>query len=452
VPPSAAPPPAASHSFAARPHRTLVALTLPVLISLVAEPLMGLVDTAFVAQLGAAPLAGLGAAATLLSSVFWIFNFLGIGTQTEVALGAGEGRAGRERDAATLALAMSVAIGAGLALLAWPLLPRAALLMSADPEVGEAMIAYLEVRLLGAPAVLITFAGFGALRGLQDMRTPLWIAAAANAGNAALAPLLIFGAGPVPALGVAGAAWAAVVAQWAGVVWLVAEVRRRIGFAPRVPWSRAPGLLRVGRDLFLRTGLLTLFLLLATRAATRLGAEPGAAHQAVRQVWLLTALVLDAYAAAAQSLVAYFLGAGLRPLARRVAAVACGWSVGTGFALAALMLLGEDAVARLLVPEPARAVFAGAWLALALAQPLNALAFATDGVHWGTGDYRYLRNAMFTATSVGLALLAGWPGSGPDALTRIWIVTLVWVAVRAALGALRVWPGVGAAPLAARRA
>jgi MATE family multidrug resistance protein len=203
----------------------------------------------------------------------------------------------------------------------------------------------------------------------------------------------------------------------------------------------------VGRDLFLRTGLLTLFLLLATRAATRLGAEPGAAHQAVRQVWLLTALALDAWAAAAQSLVAYFLGAGLAPLARRVAAVACGWSVATGVALGALMLLGENAVADLLVPAPARVAFAGAWLVLALAQPVNALSFATDGIHWGTGDYRYLRNAMFVATAVGLALLSVFPGSGQGALTRIWLVTLVWVAVRAALGALRVWPGVGNAPL-----
>ena len=62
-----------------------------------------------------------------------------------------------------------------------------------------------------------------------------------------------------------------------------------------------------------------LFIVLATRTATRIGADAGAAHQAIRQVWLLTALVLDAYAATAQSLVAYFLGANHVQLARRVA-------------------------------------------------------------------------------------------------------------------------------------
>ena len=73
------------HSFVRHPHRTLVRLTVPVLISLIAEPLTGLADTAFVARLGATPLAALGVGTVLLSSVFWVFNFLGIGTQTEVA-------------------------------------------------------------------------------------------------------------------------------------------------------------------------------------------------------------------------------------------------------------------------------------------------------------------------------------------------------------------------------
>jgi len=82
-----------SHPFVRNPHRTLIALSLPVLLSLVAEPLTGLVDTAFVARLGAVPLAALGVATVLLSSVFWIFNFLGIGTQTEVARAEGPGSA-----------------------------------------------------------------------------------------------------------------------------------------------------------------------------------------------------------------------------------------------------------------------------------------------------------------------------------------------------------------------
>ena len=86
------------HPFVRSPHRTLVSLSIPVLISLIAEPLTGLADTAFVARLGSAPLAALGVGTVLLSSVFWIFNFLGIGTQTEVARALGAGRRERAKE------------------------------------------------------------------------------------------------------------------------------------------------------------------------------------------------------------------------------------------------------------------------------------------------------------------------------------------------------------------
>jgi MATE family multidrug resistance protein len=130
-----------------------------------------------------------------------------------------------------------------------------------------------------------------------------------------------------------------------------------------------------------------------------------------------------------------------------VAAVNCAWSAGTGFVLMAAMLLGTGFVARVLTPPSAQELFVAAWLAAALAQPLNALSFATDGVHWGTGDYRFLRNAMFAATGLGGALLLGLDGSPLFTLTAVWLITAVWSAVRAGFGIYRIWPGFGAAPL-----
>lgn len=79
------------HPFESNPHHTLIILAIPVLFSLIAEPLTGLIDTAFISQLGIEALAALGVGTTLISGLFWIFNFLNIGTQTRVAqyLGAG---------------------------------------------------------------------------------------------------------------------------------------------------------------------------------------------------------------------------------------------------------------------------------------------------------------------------------------------------------------------------
>jgi MATE family multidrug resistance protein len=439
---------AGAHPFVRRPHRTLFALSLPVLLSLLAEPLTGLADTFFLARLGTAPLAALGVGTALLSGVFWVFNFLGIGTQTEVAGALGSDNPARAADAAELSIRVSLGLGVVLALAVVPGVEPAVLWMGATGDASLDASLYLWIRLVGAPAVLGMMAAFGALRGLQDMRTPLWIAVLANLLNVVADPLLIFGAGPIPAMGVAGAAGASVAAQWLAALLAIAAVRRRLGRG-RPPGLRAVArLFVVGRDLVVRTGLLLLFQVLATRVANRAGVESGAAHQAVRQFWMLTAFVLDAWAAAAQSLVGYFLGAGQWAQARRVAGIAAVWSIATGVALAVGMIAASSFVGAQFVPESARQVFAPAWLACALAQPLNALAFVTDGIHWGAGDYTYLRNAMIAASGVGaLGLLAVDPAA-PDALAWVWWVTAAWIAARAALGVLRVWPGSRAAPLA----
>jgi MATE family multidrug resistance protein len=232
-----------------------------------------------------------------------------------------------------------------------------------------------------------------------------------------------------------------------GATLAIAVVGRRIGLTSQQTWRDAGHLFTIGRDLFLRTGALLLFLALATRAANRVGVEAGAAHQAIRQSWVFTAFLLDAYGVAAQSLVGYFLAAGQRSVARRVAGITRLWGLGTGVVLAAGMLLLTDPVMRLLVPEDARLAFLGAWWVAALFQPLNSLSFVTDGIHWGTSDYRFLRNAVAVATATGALLLFLFGGQAGFELTHVWLITGVWIAVRAGFGVARIWPGFGAAPL-----
>ncbi len=439
--------PASSHPFLSRPHATFISLSIPVLVSLIAEPLTGLVDTAFVARLGPGPLAALGVGTVLLSSIAWVFNFLGVGTQTEVARATGAGEGETAREVSGLAIVLGIAAGLGLLAVGMPAARTVTSLMGAAGEVQEGAMLYLRIRLFGMPAVLILSGAFGALRGIQDMKTPLRVAVGLNLLNVVLDAILVFGAGPIPALGIAGAAWATVASHWTGALWAIAAVRKRLGLPSRLRARDARVLLVVGRDLFLRTGLLTTFLLLSTRAATRIGAEAGAAHQAIRQVWLLAALVLDAWAAAAQSLVGYFLGAGMRSEARRVARLACLWSLGTGLALAAGMAAMTRLAAAALVPAAAHDLFGSAWLASAAMQPLTALSFATDGIHWGTSDYRYLRNVMFVATGCGAAGLAALEAGGSGSLTLVWVVTAGWIAIRAGFGIARIWPGIGSSPL-----
>ncbi len=438
--------PAQSHPFLRQPNRTILYLSLPILLSLIAEPLTGLVDTGFIARLGTVPLAALGVGTGALSSVFWVFGFLGIATQTEVAQTYGRG----DIEAATKAVSLAFLLGLILSLFLSAILLVAAPLVSAalgaEGAVQDLSTDYIQLRLLGAPAVIVVIVGFGALRGLQDMRSPLWIALGINIANILLDYLFIFGWSAIPALGVAGAALASSLSQWLGAVWILRKVHRRLGFSRDIRWKDGIKLLHVGRDLFIRSGSLTLFILFATRVATQIGAEAGAAHQVIRQVWFFTALISEAFATTAQSLVGYFYGSGQLNQVKRVALSTMRWSVGTGFIMMFVMLASTAFVTGTLVPADAATVFYASWIISALSQPLNAIAFVTDGIHWGTSDYRFLRNAMIMATVFGLLALQLTPIDSPTAFSAVWLATVLWIAIRGFWGLLRVYPGIGDSP------
>jgi len=438
---------AQAHPFIHAPNVTLISMSLPVLLSLIAEPLTGLVDTAFISRLGAISMAALGVGTVGLSGIFWIFSFLGIGTQTEVSQALGRQSLGRVAEIGALALALAAVFGLLLLAAGLPLAAYFSSAMGAEGAVHVLATRYLRIRLWGAPAILFTVAAFGILRGLQDMRSPLWIALIINVLNIVLDAVLIFGYGAIPALGVAGAAIASVVSQWIGGTAAACILYRKIGLPAGIRVRDIQRLFHIGGEMFIRTGLATAFFVLTTRVATRIGPEAGAAHQAIRQVWMFTTFLLDAYAVTAQSLVGFFMGPALRRQARRVAYYVFGWSAATGLALALMMVLGEGAVLTLLVPPAAAAVFIPAWMVSAVAQPVNALAYATDGIHWGTGDFRFLRNVMLAATLCCGSAVFLLDQTRADTLMWLWVIICAWVWIRAVFGVLRVWPGVGRSPL-----
>jgi MATE family multidrug resistance protein len=439
------------HPFLDRPNRTLLRMAVPVLFSLVAEPLTGLADTAFVARLpGSEPVAALGVGTMAFSAIFWAFAFLGIATQTEVAHSIGRGDHGRAVKVISLACLLAASIGlALLAISVWFLVPIAAV-FGAEGLVNDLAREYMLYRLLGAPAVLVSLACFGGLRGAQDMRTPLYVAVGVNAVNILLDWALVFGVGSIPGMGVAGAAIASTASQWVGAFWCLAVVHRTLGLTWRMRGAGMARLMRVGGDLFLRTGGVLVFLTLCTRTANKFGADQGAAFQAIRQFFIFSALFLDAFAITGQSLVGYFLGAADKLAARKVARLVCWWSFCTGVVLCLAMLLGTDFVAWLLVPPAAYAVFGPGWVVVSLSQPIGSLSFATDGIHWGTGDFAYLRNSMLLASAVGAACILAVEAARPDhVLVYIWLVSALWTFIRAGLGLIRIWPGIGRAPLKA---
>lgn len=435
------------HPFSTKPHWTLITLSLPSLFSLIAEPVTGLVDTAYIARLGVVELAALGVGSAALTSLFWVFNFLGIGAQTQVAQSLGQNKRDAAIKVTSLALLLSIIFGLGLLLVGYPLATNLAGLLGAEDAVLSNAETYIRIRFFAAPAVLITLTGFGVLRGMQDMKTPLWIATGINILNIVLDAPFIFGFGIIPAWGVAGSAWATTISQYLGAAWILWAIGRNLGYTRDFRLADALNLLKIGGDLFIRTGLLMFFLLTATRVATQIGVNSGAAHQAIRQIWVFAVLGMDAFAITAQTLVGYFLGAKDILRARQAASYSALWSVGIGLALTAAMLLSTQLVIDIFVPEEAITIFIPAWIIASLSHPFNALAFVTDGIHWGTEDYRYLRNGMIVATLISATVLFTIDISSANALLWVWMATILWIFVRSIFGMLRVWPAIGDAPL-----
>ena len=433
--------------FLDAPFKTFFLLWTPVLFSQIAEPLTGLVDTAFIARLGTNELAALGVGAVVMSSVLAVFNFLAVGSQTEISQSYGRKDFSTGKRIGSLALFLAILIGSGIGIVIFIFGSGISTLMGANEDIISHSVTYIRFRAIGLPAVLITITSFGILYGLGNMRMPMLIAIAINIMNIVLDYILIFGYGPFPALGIAGAAIASAASQWTGTVFCLAIIHKKLGFIFDIDISDIKKLMKIGQDMFFRTGSLIVFLLLATRSATQLGPDAGAAHQAIRQVWVFTTLFLDSSAITAQSLIGYYFGPGRFDKARIVARMVCIWSLLIGVALTTVMLLYSSLFAGLLVPLSGAAFFYPAWSVSAVFQPVAAIAFVTDGIHWGTGDFRYLRNAVIVATIIGLSLLLTAEAVDKQSLTLIWWITGFWLLVRSVFGTIRIWPGTSRCPL-----
>lgn len=410
--------------------REIVRLAVPAFLALVAEPLFLLADAAIVGHLGTRELAGLGIAAAILQTVVGLCIFLAYGTTAAVArhLGAGQLRRALAQgiDGIWLAILIgTVATVAGV-LLTTPLVA----LFGTGPAVSGFAEDYLRIAFLGTTPLLIMLAATGVLRGLQDTRTPLVVAVAGNLINIVLNYALVYGAGPLPALGIAGAALGSVLAQVASALalgWVVVRAARREGASlrPDLPGIRASG--RAGVPLLVRTLTLRASLLVGTYAVVLAsGSDDGvgmATHQLAMTLWSFLAFVLDAIAIAAQAITGRYLGAGDVDGTRAVTArmITWGWRSGivTGLGLAALSpFLGP-----LFTPDPAvQDLLVPVLIVAAIGQPVAGIVFVLDGVLIGAGDGRYLAwtGLLVLLAYAPAALVAGW-------LTHS--VVWVWVAM-----------------------
>ena len=422
-------------------QRKVWALALPMIASNISVPLVALVDSAVVGHLPHAyQLGAVAVGASLYTLLAWATGFLRMGSTGFAAQAAGRGDGAALRQVLVQGLILGVLLAALLALLAEPLCRAAFALMQPSAELAPLARDYFFIRLFGLPATLAGYALIGWLLGTQSARGPLIILLTVNLINIALDLLFVLGL----QLGVAGVAWAGVIAEWCGA--LVGLYLTRAALA-RFPgrlntqalrrWANWRPLLAVNRDIFIRTLALQSVFFLITVQGTRLGDSTVAANALLLNGLALTAYALDGLAHAVEALSGHALGARDRLALSRTLWVAGSWSLlaSLGFALF-FLVAGHWFISLLTSIEDVRTL-AGRYLPyLALLPLIGVWSYLLDGLFIGATRAREMRNAMVIALA--LSLPAAWllQGLGNHGL---WLAFLLFMALRALVQGAMAW-------------
>ena len=403
----------------------LLSLSASAVVVLAAEPLYLLVDTAVIGHLGSGELAGLGIAGALMALLTVVGEFVEYGTTSRAARWFGAGRPddaiNEGVQASWLALGIGVVItGIGEALAG----PLTTLLAGGSGPSQHAAEQWFRIAVTGLPGVLLVLAGNGWMRGVQRTRQPVVIVLAANALSAVLCPVLVYSAG----LGLRGSAIANLIAQAVGgTLFLAALARASHRRRPDRRVMRAQ--LVVGRDLIIRSVAFQVAFLSAAGVAARMGTAQIAAHQIGLQLWEFTALLLDAFAIAAQSLVGAALGGADAGTARTMAWQVARWGAYAGAVLGVLYTAGWFVIPELFSSSIAvqhQAHLLWPWFVGMM--PASGLVFALDGVLIGAGDVAFLRT---------ITLIAGVLFFAPLSIAALhwhWGIGGVWAGLTAFIG------------------
>lgn len=395
--------------------KDILRLALPALGALIAEPIFLLSDTAMVGHLGAGALGSLAIASTILQTVLGLMVFLAYATTPRVAkrMGAGDrpGAITAGFDGIWLALCTSVLLVA----IGLPLLKPVIAAFGPDAETAAGAHSYLAISWWGLPFMLTVVAATGLLRGLQDTKTPLIVAAAGCVANIGLNALFIYGLD----MGVAGSALGTVIAQ-AGMcaVYLTISIRaaHRLHASVRPDWSGVFTSAKTSGWLLVRNASLRAALIILVFIATSMGTTELAAIQVAQSIFFALALALDSLAIAGQAMIGLQLGAGNTEAVAAINRRLCLWGIVFGVIVGVVLLAGSGIIPRGFSSDPdVITVLAGLLPILALSMPIAGYVFVLDGVLMGAEDARYLALAQLIAVG-GYALLLIptvdiWPGA-----------------------------------------
>jgi putative MATE family efflux protein len=415
-------------------------IAIPAIIAGVAEPLISLTDIAVIGNVeknSVEALAAAGIVGSFLSAIIWIV------AQTKTAISAivsqhlGANRLHAVKTLIPQAIyfnfAFSLVIYFTTAFFAKSIFSA----YNAEGLILQYSEEYYQIRALGYPLTLVTFAIFGVFRGLQNTLWAMKCSLAGAAVNVGLDFLLVYGIdGLITAMHLRGAAYASLAAQSTMLIMALWFFFKKTPFHLKLSFTinpRLKGLLLMAGNLFVRTAALNFAIFLANAYATDYGKNYIAAQSILMNIWLFFSFFIDGYANAGNAIGGKLLGSrdyrNLWELSKKISK----YAVLIAFMLMAVCGLFYNQIGLVFNKDIAvLAIFSSVFWIVLLMQPVNAIAFMFDGIFKGLGEAKYLRNLLLVATFLGFTpalLISDYFGLK---LYGIWIAFFVWMLIRSA--------------------
>ncbi|WP_118135673.1 MATE family efflux transporter [Oceanicella sp. SM1341] len=385
-------------------HARVLKIALPIALSNATVPILGAVDTGVVGQIGlAAPIGAVGIGAIILTSIYWVFGFLRMGTSGLVAQARGAGDVAETGALLTRALMIGALAGLVFVAAQVPLFWAAFRIAPASSEVEGLGRAYLAIRIWGAPATIALYAVTGWLIAMERTRAVLLLQLWMNGLNVCLDLWFVLGLD----WGVEGVATATLIAEWTGLALGLWLCRAAFTGAQWRDWGRVFDRARLRRmaavngDIMVRSVLLQASLTSFLFLGADFGDVTLAANQILLQFLEITACALDGFAFAAEALVGQAMGARARAALRRGAWLSSLWGVGGALVLALAFALGGTLIIDAMTTAETVRAEARAYLPWAVLAPVvGILAWMFDGIFIGATRTRDMRMAAIWSSLI----------------------------------------------------
>lgn len=391
-------------------HRRVLNLAIPIVLSNATVPILGAVDVAVVGQIGeAAPIGAVGMGAIILTTLYWFFGFLRMGTAGLVGQAAGAGNASEVSAILTRALLIAGAAGLGLIVLQSLLFRGAFMVSPASDEVERMARGYLAIRIWTAPFAIAVYALTGWLIAMERTRHVFVIQFAMNGINILLDLWFVLGLG----WGVEGVALATVIAEVLGAALALWFCRDAFDTPAWRNWpqvfdrQKLVTMMVLNLDILIRSAMLMAMMTSFVFLGARFGDVTLAANEVLLQFIYIVAYALDGFAFAAEALVARSLGQRDRAALFKSAKYCSLWGVliccvmAAGFALGGGLLI--DVMAKSAEVQSTARIYLF-WVALA--PILGVGAWMLDGIFIGAMRGRDMRNMMAISFVAYLAAVA----------------------------------------------